>query len=295
MIKITMVTSWDCKCGVAAFSNNLVYNLLPLGIDVTVLCNEVGKDSEWNSHNRGWGILRVYPNAFGVKWFEEDDFVNPHIFEAHADADIIHVQYQISLYKQPEFNEVLKSIKKDQKFVTTVHDSVIGDFNTDFFDAVITHRPDIVRGSKTIPFPTLYKPPKIATFGLGRTQVDLIKSMCDNLGAEFTVFCPEDYWYDTDEELRDELSEHDAIVLWYNDNPGMKSTSAAARLAISTYRKVFVNDIGWFSDVKANVEVFKGMVDLENKLRTSLNRDFLWDNSFTNYAKKHQALYQELL
>jgi hypothetical protein len=294
-MKVLMVTSWDCKCGVAALSNNLVYNLLPLGVDVTVLCNEISEDSVWNSRNKGWGVLKVYSNAFGVKWFEEDDFVNPHIFEAHSDADIIHVQYQISLYKQPEFNEVLKNIKRDQKFVATVHDSVIGEFNTDFFDAVITHRPDIVRNSTTLPFPTLYTPPKIATFGLGRTQVELIQSVCRGIGAELTVYDPDDYWYETDEELRDELSQHDAIVLWYNDNPGMKSTSAAARLAMATYRRVFVNDIGWFSDVKSRVEVFKDMLDLENKLRGTLNRDFLWDNSYTNYAKKHLEIYESLI
>ena len=91
------------------------------------------------------------------------------------------------------------------------------------------------------------RPPVIKTFGLGKARIDVVAEICERNGWRFEHSFGEDRWLEY-EELYRWLRDCDAIVLWYEEDL-TSGGSAAAPLAISTRRPVFVNDTEWFRDL----------------------------------------------
>ena len=117
-MKIAMITTWRCKCGIASYSQNLVNALAELGHEVCVVrMPRFGHKTEETMRN----IVNKIPVD---------------------KIDIIHVQHEYGLYQSldEQFFSMLSSINKP--IVTTAH--AVGQIHLDAFmakvsDKVIVH------------------------------------------------------------------------------------------------------------------------------------------------------------
>lgn len=281
-----MLTTWNSACGIAEYSRNLTKEFGKLGHHVLILSN------------KEYAVPTVEcQKVFGVSWWEEDpkfDYEKAwkamNEYEAlHGPIDIIHVQYQSSLYETNGFNKFIKGTKS--KVVVTFHDSTLNHKHIFPDDMIsIVHNPDI-ETDYFIPFPTIEKIPSVFSFGMGRNDYDFIDKACTEIGVKFTGYdARKSGWLD-ESLLFVAMKNADAIVLWYNEVP-LKGQSAALRTAISSYRPVIVNKVGWFHDSPGFVHMVSNKNELQIVLDELLHINYIRENSFLNCAKKHIKIYK---
>lgn len=278
-MKIAMLTTQNSACGIAEYSRHFIEEYENLGHEVLVLGN---------------------PDYFGVYWWGEGNHFNTKdIYKAVEDfkADVFHVQYQSSLYNANELNLLLQALgcaKDRPKLVATVHDSSRGKQDLGLFDNIIFHKKgvvtedagSIVKVSK-MPFPILEIIPMVYSFGMGgRNDYKLIERVCTELHISFMHHDGrEDVWL-TELRLYTQMRLADAIVLWYNEVPGLIGASSSARTALSSHRPVITNGVGWFSDLdedhyyRANNEQ-----ELKETLDRILDLSYIRENSYHSIAK----------
>jgi hypothetical protein len=308
-MNIAMLTTWASSCGIAEYSRNLLaefelqkHNILLLNNklnvhtpkDCTIPKQIFSEDMQKKIEEFKLGDF-VAAKVFGVHWWGEDPSFSSektelswHLFEKeNGPIDVLHVQYQGSLYEPEGFNALEKGVKC--KKVITFHDSSRNPkHNFDSFTS-ISHNPDI-EADNYISFPTIERLPVVFSFGMGRNDYEFIGQACKEIGVDFN-------WRDSrldgwlsEEDLFKCMNDADAIVLWYNDVP-IKGQSAALRTAISSMRPVIVNKVGWFQDAPAFVHAAKDKEQLQIILKDILHLDYIRKNSFKNCAKRHMEIY----
>jgi hypothetical protein len=298
-MKIAMLTSWNCPCGIAKYSQNLVY----------AYEKEMPEDTWYVFANKTSSTRpgRVYTDTFIVKWWDEGDaYVNVERINSiikNMGIELLHIQFQQTFFTVPVLENLLERVNVPT--VVTFHDDSslpkkVG------YDKAIVHRYEHLKlfpKSVHIPHPYEVFRPTVFTHGLGRNNTALIKRVCDELDINFDCHDSKVNGWISEEMLMSKMRNADAIVCWYTDmaKTGKPSRvpvagSGAVRTAVSSYRPVFINDCLWFADVPASVAY---RVHDEEQLKSELSRvlhlDEIRSNSYDNFAKKHQAIYKEVL
>ena len=277
-MKIAMLTTENSACGIAEYSRQFVDEYRNLGHEVLVLGN---------------------PEYFGVYWFGEDSFFDaPGILAELVEfkPDVFHVQYQGSLYCVTEFNNmmnILYSSKLVPKTVVTIHDSSRGEHKLHLFDKIISHKDKIVfevpllAKSRKFPFPIPDMFPTVFSFGMGRNDYNFIRRVCEEIGISFDYHDGRVDGWISENDLFTRMKLADAIVLWYNEVPGIIGASSAARTALASYRPVITNVVSWFSDL--DDDHYRCSLD-EQELKEVLNKvlhlGYIRENSYRAIAER---------
>lgn len=276
MLKVGMLTTWNTQCGIAEYSRYLVNAMRKRDdLDVTVLGSinygdrKVQDDEDY-----------VRPSFAVLPWNDYGDHSLDVQGILDANYDVLHVQYEVLLYNQQLFNELLSEYAGLK--VITYHDNCIPPgLPVNAFNLQYTHREDVGVGTRyLLPFGIENRAPCVKTFGLGRSRKDIIGAICERNEWEFACSFGEQEWKSTD-ELTAWLRDSDAIVLYYDDVPSAGS-SQAARTAIGTRRPVILNDVTWFKGVEGAYEIVQDPEQLEyvlqGLLRNPVIEAYSWDN-----------------
>lgn len=294
-----MLTTWASTCGIAEYSANLVKEFSTIDdMSVIVFGNRYADKGLARIEPNG-NPFYYFPGSFGVTWWHEAPGLDVEsIFNAVRDLeiDILHVQYQGSLYMQPHFNELIKRAAELVPVTCTLHDSSLQlGTNLGYFNRLITHKSGITKlPHKEIGFPIPVHTPAVFSFGMGRNDYDLIEKVCKELGIKFDKHDGRvDGWLES-EALNTRMRLADVIVLWYNE-VGIVGGSSAARAALSSFRPVIVNNVGWFDDLGFPYIHTYSEEDLKATIREVLHIDYMFNLSYENCANKYIEMWEELL
>jgi hypothetical protein len=284
-MRVGLLTTWNTQCGIAQYSRHLGNALARAGADVTVLgsrnygARETGEESELP-------VERV----FGVEMWNggQDSELDASRILAMG-FDVIHCQYEVALYNRPRLQELLD--QHEGASAITWHDKCVPADMPGPWDLQFRHREDTGPAGHVIPFGIEDVPPLVRTFGLGRTQEDVIRPICERNGWRFESAATSEAAFGgqawlSQLELHEWLREADAIVLWYPDAE-MAGSSQAARTALATRRPVFVNDVTWFDDLPFCMDGLTKCVHpggLEYSLMQELARPYITDCSWDKVA-----------
>jgi len=302
-MNIAMMTSWNCPCGIAKYSQKLVY------------AYEKQFDDKWyvfanktESTRNG----RIFPETFIVKWWNEGEaFVDIERINKLIEnlrIDLLHIQFQQTFFTMPVLEQLINDVTIP--VVVTYHDSC----SYPKMKLPKTHAMGIVQRREMIDHyaPAVYWQhpydefkPTVFTHGLGRNNGALIKKVCDELGIAFECHDSKvDGWL-SEEMLMLKMQNADAIVCWYSDMGAITGDgwyripvagSGAVRTAISSFRPVFINDCKWFEDVPSQcVHRVSSAGELKSGLAKLFNLDETRSNSYEKFAEKHHNLYQEII
>ncbi len=293
MLKVGHLSSWNTRCGIAEYSRYLVEALRRRGdVEVTV----------FGSRNYGDRVVREFDDdeqaIFDVQiWHPQgrSDFDARPILD--ADLDVLHIQYSNAFYRRRDLVELLRRF--DGAVALTYHDNsgARATFPWQLTDVRFTHRADVGRGEAVlIPIGVDVRPPVVKTFGLGKSRADLIAEVCARNGWAFESSFADDRWLEAD-DLHAWLRDCDAIVLWYHDDR-TAGASAAAALALSTRRPLFVNDTHWVADHPDRTHRLRKVAtldELERAMREVLVDDYIEQRSWDHVAETTVAEYRKAL
>lgn len=300
---IGMLTTWNSECGIAEYSKNLI-TCLAKDTRVTVFCN-YGKNTP-NTSGPVRKNLVVIPKQFGVYWWKEPPKIDvPNILKVITDEaiDLLHIQYQSSLYEPQGLTQLLAECPVP--IVMTLHDSSIDNRAKLEAHEFIVHNPEIANTlyieTVFMPFPIPNVPSIVGSFGLGRNQAATVAKVCKQLGLTYLSYdARQDGWKST-EELYSWIKQCDVIVLWYNEVDGLVGNSAAVRTVIGCNRPIIVNSVNWFKDI-ANIPAeitgvyqVENMVALENTLRDILHLQYKHGITVQDIAQAHKELYRRVI
>jgi hypothetical protein len=297
-MNICMLTTWNSSCGIAEYSRNLIKEYIKLGHNIIILNNVVESQSIKNN------VSFVSSRVFGVYWWGETpafdcekawDMMN-YFERVVGPIDVLHVQYQSSLYEPQGFNKFIRGIKNPTKRVITIHDSSVNHkHKLNVFDSSIVHRP---MGKKytiehyVLEMPTVEKTPKVFSFGMGgRNDYNFIQNACEEIGVKFEKHDGRENGWLSEHSLFVKMKEADAIVLWYNE-VAIQGQSAALRTAISSNRPVIVNNVRWFDDAPYFVRRVSTKDDLQIVLAETLNLEYIRKCSYKKLAERHLEIYE---
>ena len=293
-MKIALLTTYNQVCGISDYSESLVKSfskeheikiIAPTLTGVHHSVRPVGPEQK--------NVYRLF-NA--TIWDGEVAIEINKIEEIAEWADVFHIQFQDALYHHEWFFPLIKRIKNKTKLVVTLHDTCLGKIwpMLGEFHKVLTMKPEVkaqVPQAELIGMPIHYIRPVIKGFGLGRSKHDNIRNVCDQLGFIYEYVKAEDKWMPV-KELLSWLRDSDGIVLYY-DEVTTAGSSAGARMALSTRRPVFINNVTWFNDLPEASKVirFDTDEDLKQALLDHIDNTYITENSFERIAQQHITLY----
>jgi hypothetical protein len=298
-MNIAMMTSWDCPCGIAKYSQKLVHAYEKQFTEdrLAIFANKIETDD-----------ARVFPETFVVKWWDEGEaFVDIGRINALIQSlqiDLLHIQFQGTFFMMPELETLIERV--DVPVVVTFHDDCQLPTKFGYHRAIVHRREHLTLFPPAVLMPHPYDvfKPTVFTHGLGRNMADLIERVCEELQINFECHdSKRDGWLSED-MLQLKMQNADAIVCWYSDMASTRDKhprvpvagSGAVRTAISSFRPVFINDCRWFDDIPNDVvHRFSGPEGLKLALWETLNLEEIRVNSYDNFAYHHYGLYQEIL
>lgn len=288
-MRVAMFTTWRVACGISEYSMNLVEALRSLGHDVRVFTNFAN-----GNHAPVYGddLPDYVEPAFAVEVWQEYGGQTAQILR-DIDADVLHIQFQGSLYPQPYIEQLLQIAKsRGITTVVTFHDNAIWHgYNFANIDVAIAHRLDILHQPcrrVLLPMGLPYKKPSFVGFGLGRNRTDLIAPQLDEIGFDYTML----NWqrWITQAELLNELRSHDGTILFY-DEVGCAGSSSAARIAIAARRPLFLNKVTWFNELMQNtppnVFFYDNPKHLQDMVKGMFSNDFIDSTNWQKVAEGH--------
>ena len=282
MLKIGLLSSWNTRCGIAEYTRHLAEALRRRDdVELTV----------FGSRNVGERAVRAYADrelpVFDVQIWDPDRGYGMDIDAIlGAGLDVLHVQYSNLFYNRRRLLELMRRF--DGVVALTYHDKIVSTttFPYTLPDLLYAHREDVGIGPRRfIPQGIDVRPAVVKTFGLGKSRDDVIADVCERNGWRFERSFGEKRWLEA-EELYGWLRDCDAIVLWYDEDL-TSGGSAAAPLAISTRRPVFVNDVEWFRDIPESTATLRKVADveeLERAMRELLVDDYAEQRSWDRVA-----------
>lgn len=330
-MNIGILSSYGMKCGIAEFSIKLYRAFEKLGHSVTLFGSFGGSAVR---EDRKWLIATPPSDIKAVECFYAPAWSISHTFDMNLILDELNrnniglmiVQYQNGIINDHQLQTFLELMeKKDVNVIVSFHDSCIGPaFPLHLVKNKVSlskQLHQIIPNSAYIPEGIPDPPnetkevlrqrygltgPVVSTFGLGRTDYQLISEICQELGYTFLVLDSTGSclinspniirlteWFPLP-ELINRLAVSDAIVLWYHEIDAYVS-SGAVRHALATQRPVIVNDVSWFADVpEPIVTKVKTREDLLLALRTAITgksnpeqEQYIKENSWTAIARKY--------
>jgi hypothetical protein len=291
-LRVGVVSSWNTRCGIAEYSRHLTEAMRRRDdVDVTV----------FGSRNFGDRAVRPYED-WAVPVFDVQLWHPEHKFGFDVDTilghelDVLHVQYSNIFYNRRRLIELLRRFPG--VIAVTFHDKNVSPvFPYRRPDLLYAHREDVGIGPRRlIPQGLDLRPAVVKTFGLGKSRGDIIAAICERNGWEFASTFGEDRWLESD-ELFAWLRDSDAIVLWYDEDL-TSGGSAAAPLAISTRRPVFVNDTEWFRDLPdrtATMQKVRSPEELEQRLRELLDDPYTEERTWDRIVARLVADYRQAM
>jgi hypothetical protein len=291
-MRVGLLTSWKTQCGIAEYSRALAKAFRGRGdIDLVV----------FGSRNVGDRAVREY-EAYEQPVFDVQRWRPDHRFHLCVqsvldhDLDVLHIQYSNLFYGRRDLVELMRSFPG--VIALTYHDKVVSRaFPHELVDLLFAHRDDVGVGPRRlIPQGIDVRPPVVKTFGLGKSQDHVIREICDRRGWIFAKSYGSNRWLEHD-ELYEWLRDCDAIVLWYPED-ATSGGSAAAPMAISTRRPVFVNDTEWFRDLPertATLRKIGSVAELELELEKLFRDPYAERRSWDSVAETLVAGYHEAL
>lgn len=290
-MNVGMLTSWRTQCGIAQYSMHLARALERAGTGTLILGSRNYGDRALPKEDvaEPIGELACFDvelwNQYGRHELDVERILD-------LPLDVLHVQYEVVLYSRLRLQQLLDVFTGVTAI--TYHDSCIPPDMPGPWDLEFRHRDDTGPRGQVIPFGVEYVPPLIRTFGLGRSQDEIIRPICEKHDWQFESTFGENAWL-TQTALHDWLREADAIVLWYPETP-MAGSSQAARTALATRRPVIVNDTSWFRDLPIGSGVRK-VADTPEALESALINVFaspyIEECSWDHVASLHLAAYSE--
>ncbi|MFC4765802.1 hypothetical protein [Effusibacillus consociatus] len=331
-MNIGILSSYAMKCGIAEYSVKLYRAFEKLGYSATVFGNFGGDairdDRKWSITVPPSDIQAVecfYAAAWSISHKFDLDLIEKEI--GRRNIELMIVQYQNGIINDHQLQAFLELMEqKDINVIVAFHDSCIG---PSFPFHLVKNRVTLSKGLQLVIPASIYipqgvpEPPNetkeelrqrygltgsiVSTFGLGRTDYQLISDVCLELGYTFMVLdstnncritsphliCLTE-WYPLPELIK-RLAASDVIVLWYHEIDAYVSSSAA-RHALATRRPVIVNDVAWFADLPEPVLTkVKTKEQLKIALKEALSMEeenleqgkYIQDNAWTAIAKKY--------
>lgn len=311
-MRVGILTSWRVPCGIYMYSSRLADALATLpGVQPVILAGRadehrsVPEESPHEVHDvakiglwRDDGVYSLPTNAI----------VGTGDTPICGWLDALHVQYQSMLFNQEALAELSHLYRTYNggshriPLAVTFHDNCQApSFPYGAFDLKFTHRWNVgPADAEVIPFGIEDRPPVVRTFGLGRSQVEVIQPLCERNGWVFESATSHEpihgggQAWRTHEDLIAWLRGADAIVLWYPPQP-MAGSSQAARTAMASRRPVFTNSTEWFEDLPreaAGITKCAHEAEMEDRLRALFHRPYVQSNSWVKVAQKLVERYR---
>jgi hypothetical protein len=267
-LRIGLLTTWNTRCGIAEYSRHLAQAMRRRNdVEITVL----------GSRNFGERAVREYED-WALPVFDVQAW-NPSLAYSldvdrilELELDVLHVQYSNMFFHRHSLVDLMRRFSG--AVALTYHDKIVpkATFPHRLADLLYAHREDVGIGPRRlIPQGVEVRPPVVKTFGLGKSRADVVAEICERNGWRFETSFGEQRWIET-EELRNWLRDSDAIVLWYDEDL-TSGGSAAAPMALSSRRPVFVNDTEWFRDIEDGVSTLR-KVGTSEELETAMSALF---------------------
>lgn len=312
-MKIGIISTFHEKCGVSAYTENLVEGFIEKGHDVKVIAN-YSKDP---TQEDGVYVKRAFHAPFLTHQFDVD---YESILEFFKDRDIIEVEFETNLYHPSTFPKLLQLLRiLDKQIVFKMHSSGMWP-NLNTYDVYfITHSamwcshivlPMGIKFYDNTP-PQNYK--SITSFGLGRNNDDRLISARDAVdpSIEYNTSYGNRKWLPI-KDLVKNIQESWIISLLYPP-VGASVSSSAVTLALGCNRPIIVTDTNWFDNVRRYPCIFsaendrqiqtyiKFLTDPNNieeiNTRIGSTKDFIkdMDNTYEDFINKHILVYNEFV
>lgn len=314
-MKVGFLTSWNSRCGISEYTRDLVYVVKDKGIDIKVCGNFINDP--------------VYPDEDFVKrlfhcpFMTQKTYSDPlQIYEYLKDCNIIHIQFETSLYHPSWFPRLLRNFKEfspNIKIVMTMHSSGIWEgFDLSLVNKYITHEPMNWLNSVSIPMGVKFFEEKdnldkklITSFGLGRNRNDWVEAAIADTDIKFKTSFGTGKWH-TKKELINNISEGWAISLIYPP-VGANVSSSACIFALGFDRPLIISETNWFKhiidlpgvypvdDVGELRDLISYLFDPKNeeeiKMRLNFRKNQIINSgkTFNNFVSSHLAVYESLL
>lgn len=248
-MNIGIISSWGSKCGISEYTGNLVEGLrADKNNHVKVCANYLNKECQAFDQIDEPFVKRLFHCPFMTKETTADvDGMIEHL----KDSDVVHIQFETSLYHPSWFPELIQKINKP--IIFTMHSSGIWPgFNFDKIKTFISHSPSwcnivIPMGVKNFsdiePEPN---GPDICSFGLGRNNDDWVKSALKDTTHTYRTSYGNSKWIGS-YDLYKFINSSKVISLLYPE-VGADVSSSAVIFAMGVDRPVLITPTKWFSD-----------------------------------------------
>lgn len=311
-MKLGILSSWNSKCGISEYTRDLVYGLKEKGIDVKV-CGNFNDSPVYPDEDF---VSRLFHCPFMTHKTHSDPL---QIYNFLADCDILHVQFETSLYHPSWFPRLLRNFKQfspKTKIVFTMHSSGIWDgFDTKLVDHYITHEKMWCTNS-VIPMgvkfyeDTEYDPKLITSFGLGRNRDELVNACINGTDLKFEPSYGHNKWL-SKEELSKAVNRGWAVSLIY-PSVGANVSSSASIFALGFNRPLIISDTNWFHHINnlpgvypvddefSLKDLLRYLFDPKNKEEILMRLEFRKKGiinsgrTFDDFINKHIQVYQSL-
>lgn len=271
-MRVGILTSHNVRCGVAQYSERFADALAGIdGVEPVILAARTTADQFDLPEESEHEVIDVgYCGHYSPPDYQPMLDI-PTIVAAGLDA--IHVQYQCMIFRQEHLLAMTQQVACP--VALTFHDNCIApNFPTEAFRLRYSHRQGVGIAAGVIPFPVEVRQPIVRSFGLGRSQSDIVRPVVEDLGYRFEDIGPSPGWL-SHEDLMTWLRGADAIVLWYPPEPRAGS-SQAARDALAARRPLITNNTEWFSDLPSGTLAYDDIgyekVETPDELRRGLRR-----------------------
>lgn len=326
-MKITFITSWHQKCGIAQYSELMAKALLLLGHEVNVIANipyeSLTEPDEPYVHRLFNIELRDHKNFFD---FEKAASII-------RSSELVHVQAESALYSG-NYLPNLQAMCPHQRWVVTYHSTCAPRLapnvamHTAHTEQVLDQLGlrKVKRASIPMPCPVVdyIAPPligetfRLCSYGLGRNHDAIVHEAVEKVNLDrisneqpkivFVTHYGHHKWLPYASLLR-WIQEHHASILYYPP-VGASVSSSAATLALACGRPLIVSATNWFSSLNGDQVIFGGtsLPDLMLALK-KLRDDYVsyverskqqaehWkqNRSFIAVAKKLELIYTEAM
>ncbi len=301
-MKIGFISSYAERCGVADYCQNLAQGFIELGNEIKIAAN-YPKD-------------QLFPDPEYVKRFFHVPFMTNEttadtngIVEYLADRDVIHVQFEQSLYHPSYFIPLIQDLKNlGKRIVFTMHSAGFWkEMNPNLVDQFCVHEPLWCPNQIVVPMsvkfyddinPTETFNKSITSFGLGRNDDNIVKEAIKGTDYQFNPTYGTNKWLSR-EELVCNIKKSQVIVLLYPD-VAINVSSSAIAIAMGCDRPIIITNSRWFSHVinYPNLYViegfyYEGREETTKQLRFAL--DHLFDPAEQRYINNNKALMREII
>ncbi|MEK6884927.1 MAG: hypothetical protein AABY22_35175, partial [Nanoarchaeota archaeon] len=313
-----IVSSFGEKCGVSEYTRNLTEELLNRDVDIKVVANYAKDNLEIDPIY----VRRLFHCPFMTNQITADV---DGMFDYLKDRELVHVQFETSLYHFSWMPALLKKLKEvGIKIIFTMHSGGIwSDIDLKLIDFFITHEimwcsVKTTKLNSVIPMGIkFYKykvPPnynKMMSFGLGRNNDDFIKEAIKDTNIEYETSYGNQKWLPI-EELVSKIQNSWILSLLYPP-VGANVSSSAIILAIGCERPILITNTNWFKhvinypglylcdsieDIKDNIRY---LLDPQNRNRISedllLRRRLIEADgrSYNSFVDKHIKIYNQII